>query len=524
MEPQQSSTPKFWVSVLPVLFLMMILVFNITIYKDSAAFGPNQIGLLFAAMVAMGIGVLVYKQQYGVIEKQIIHSISLSMQAMLILLLVGSLVGVWILSGVVPFMIYYGLKIINPDIFLPVACIICCIVSVSTGSSWSTSGTVGIALMGIGHTLGVPAGMTAGAIISGAYFGDKISPLSDTTNLAPAMAGTDLFTHIRHMMYTTIPSIILAIIGFTCLGFFFQTNTVDPVKVKEVLDGISANFNLNPLLMIVPIAVIAMIIKKVPAFPALLISILISILFAIIFQQELISKFLKSIHQEWSLSGVYQVVVTVCCKGFGSEYGSSFIFKTNLAMVEKIKEIKDGIPIYEQISIIDKLFNRGGMASMLNTIWLILTAMIFGGTMEGTRMLHKIAEGIMKLVRGVGTLIGATLLSCIFMNVVACDQYLAIVIPGRMFRKSYQVFALQPKNLSRALEDSGTVTSVLIPWNSCAAYNSGVLGVATLTYLPYCFFNLLSPLISGFCAAFDITIIRMTPEEQKQAELETAKS
>jgi len=487
--------PSLLISLIPIVFLISLLGFNIAVYQDYAAFGPNQVSLLLTGFLAMSIGMLVYKQSFAQIEKQIIASIGLSMQAILILILVGALIGLWILSGVVPLMIYYGLKMINPTVFLPVACIVCCIVSVSTGSSWSTTGTIGIALVGIGRTLGIPDGMVAGAIISGAYFGDKISPLSDTTNLAPAMAGTDLFTHVRHLMYTTVPSITIAITGFFILGFFFQGQTTDLGTVQTVLDTMSTQFNLNPILFLVPILVIVMIVKKMPAIPALIISILISALFAVIFQQDLITRFLAARKEPWSWAGVYEVVMMAACRGFGPDNASWFTFASGS-------------------EIIDKLFNRGGMFGMLNTVWLILMAMVFGGTMEGTGMLQKIALSIMKFVHGVGTLIGATLASCIFVNIVACDQYLAIVVPGRMFRNSYPAMGLHPKNLSRALEDAGTVTSVLIPWNSCGAYNSSVLNISTLTYLPFCFFNLCSPIISGFYAGFDITIARLSNGEQ----------
>lgn len=493
--PAPAPTPNLLSSLLPVLLLISLLIANITLFGGDAALGPNQFVLLVAGMAAMAIGVWTYKQPYKKIESQIVTSISLSLQAVLILILVGALIGLWILSGVVPTMIYYGLKLINPTIFLPVACIICCIVSISTGSSWSTSGTVGIALIGIGKALGIPDGMIAGAIISGAYFGDKLSPLSDTTNLAPAMAGTDLFTHVRHMMYTTIPAITIAITGFFILGIWYHGGASSSTNVDQVLQVMQSNFNITPWLFLVPIIVIAMIVKKMPAIPAMLLAILISILAAVIFQQDLMAKFLATHDKPFTSRGVFEIVVMAASKGFGSN--SAYSFQTEL-------------------STINELFNRGGMFGMMNTVWLILMAMIFGGTMEGTGMLQKIAFSIMRLVRNTGTLIGATLASAIFVNIVACDQYLAILLPGRMYRTAFLKFGLHPKNLSRALEDAGTVTSVLIPWNSCAAYNSGVLGVDTLTYLPYCFFNLSSPLISGFCAGFNITITKMTPEEIEQ--------
>ena len=487
--------PSIWLSIIPILVLIPILAFNIYIYKDNATFGPNQVALLMAGIVAAVIGILVLKQDYHLIEKQIIKSIGMSMQAILILLLVGVLIGIWILSGIVPVMIYYGLKLINPTIFLPLACIVCCVASLATGSSWSTTGTVGIALIGIGKALGIDDGMVAGAIISGAYFGDKLSPLSDTTNLAPAMAGTDLFTHIRHMLYTTIPSITLAIVGFFVLGMFVQQNTNSPENIKEILLAMEKNFNLNFILLIVPVLVIVMIAKKIPAIPALIIAILLGIISIFIFQQNYIFARAEVKPNGFceTFKYLYELIVTTSYNGFSFKSGND---------------------------LIDSLFNRGGMGKMLNTVWLIVMAMIFGGTMEGTGMLQKLASSIMKLVHGAGSLIGMTLASCIFVNIISCDQYLSIVLPGRMFRKAYEIFGLHPKNLSRALEDAGTVTSVLIPWNTCAAYNSGVLNVSTLTYLPYCFFNLLSPVISGFCAGFNITIEKLKESDKKNENIE----
>ncbi|MDH3493426.1 MAG: Na+/H+ antiporter NhaC, partial [Acidobacteriota bacterium] len=413
------------------------------------------------------------------IESRIIRSVGAAIQASIILLIVGALIGTWIIGGVVPTMIYYGLQLINPAVFLPVACIVCAIVALATGSSWSTTGTVGIALIGIGQTLGIPLGMVAGAIISGAYFGDKMSPLSDTTNLASAMAETDVFTHIRHMMYTTGPAIILAVIGFSILSIFYGGRSVNQEDIDVVLNVIDTKFNIGIHLFLVPLAILFMVYMRVPALPALFIGAVLGAVFALIFQYELIASMAAD---GASVRSFYQTVVTTAYDGFVIESDNK---------------------------LIDELFNRGGMKGMLSTVWLILMAMTFSGAMEGTGMLQKIASSILKLVHNVGSLIGATLVSCFVMNVTAGDQYLAILVPGRMFKNAYDKYRLHPKNLSRALEDSGTVTSVLVPWNSGGAYNAGVLGVATLTYLPYCFFNILSPLVSAFLAGFDLTIERL---------------
>ena len=488
LDQDKSKEPSLLVSLIPVVVLMALLIINILVYKDAGIDGSNQLALLFAGALAAFIGIVLYKIKYKKIEEQIIKSIGVAMQASIILLIVGALIGMWIISGIVPTMIYYGLLLINPTVFLPVSCIVCAIVALATGSSWSTTGTVGIALIGIGQTLGIPLGMVAGAIISGAYFGDKMSPLSDTTNLAPAMAGTDVFTHIRHMMYTSGPSIVLAVIGFTVLGLFYGGGSVNPEDINTVLNVIDDKFNIGLHLFLVPIAVLFMVYMRVPALPALLIGTILGGLFALIFQADLIASVAGDVK---GAKGYYQTIVTTAYGGFVMESDNELI--------------KD-------------LFTRGGMASMLNTVWLILMAMVFGGAMEGTGMLQKIASSILKLVRGTGSLIGATLGSCIFMNMTACDQYLAIVVPGRMYKSAYEDYGLKPKNLSRALEDSGTVTSVLVPWNSGGAYNSATLGVATLTYLPFCFFNLLSPLVSAFLAGFDLTIERIEKEKNNTAE------
>lgn len=485
---EENRRPHFWVSMIPVVVLLALLICNIKVFKDDTISGSNQLALLFSAFIAVALGVFVYKKKYVAIEQQIIQSITMSLQACLILFIVGAIIGIWILSGVVPAMIYYGLKILNPTIFLPAACFICMIVSSATGSSWSTSGTVGIALMGIGKTLGIPDGMTAGAILSGAYFGDKMSPLSDTTNLAPAMAGTDVFTHVRHMMYTTIPSILLALVGFSILGIFSSNTGQIGTNVAEFLSVMEKTFSINIWLFIVPIVVIALVLKKMPAVPALLIGFFLGVVFALLFQKDLLIKIVGS---ECTIASVYEQIMRVAYNGFKIDSGNA---------------------------IVNDLFNRGGMSSMLKTVWLIFMAMTFGGAMEGTGMLQVIAEKILGLVRGAGSLIGATLASCLTMNMIACDQYIAIVLPGRMFKTAYDHYKLHPKNLSRALEDSGTITSVLIPWNSCGAYHSGVLGVSTLTYLPFCFFNIINPLIAAFYAGFGISIERIQNETEKTVE------
>ena len=480
--PSEHQEPSIILCIIPIGILIALMVFNVLLFKDNATFGPNQIALGLAALVAGLIGTLVLKIPYRFLEGQVIKSIGMALQAVLILFVVGSLISIWIMSGIVPLMIYYGLDIINPNVFLFVSCIVSCIVSLCTGSSWSTSGTIGIALIAIGQTFNVPVGMVAGAVISGAYFGDKMSPLSDTTNLAPAMAGTDLFTHIRHMVYSSGPAIGLALIGFLLLGFFYQGDSLSGDAIAEVQSVIQANFNLNLLLLVVPLLVVTMVALRVPALPALVFGVLLGCLAALIFQGNLMTTMLDG---RLTLGGAYGLLVEVAADGFSIETGNE---------------------------VIDSLFSRGGMSSMLNTVWLILTAMLFGGMLEACGMLQKLANTILAGAHGAGSLVGATVATCLFMNATASDQYIAIVVPARMFRSAYLKYGLHPKNLSRAVEDAGTVTSVLIPWNSGGAFHSGVLGVPTLSYLPFCFFNILSPLVSIFLGAMNLTITRISLE------------
>jgi NhaC family Na+:H+ antiporter len=458
--------PSLVVALIPVIFLVFLLSFNVYVFKDDSSYGPNQLALLMAAVISALIGVFHLKHNYAEIEKKAIDSIGVSLQALLILLVVGALIGVWILNGVVPTMIYYGIKLIHPSVFLPISLIICSIVSLATGSSWSTVGTVGIAFIGIGQTLGIPEEMVAGAIVSGSYFGDKMSPLSDTTNLAPAMAGADLFEHIRHMVYTSGPAIVISLIIFIILGFFYTGDAMNEDKINEVLSLMDKNFNISLWLFTLPLLVFVMVKKKIPALPALLAGTIIGSIYALIFQQELLVQLCGG---EFSLTKSYEVIIKTAFGGFESTTGHKMV---------------------------DKLFSRGGMSGMLNTVWLILMAMIFGGMLEVTGMLGRIAETILKGVRGLTSLVASTVGTSIFLNLTTSDQYISIVVTGRMFKGAYKDYGLKPKNLSRAVEDGATVTSVLVPWNTCGAYFSSVLGVATMAYLPFAFFNLLSPIIS----------------------------
>ena len=461
----QKRVSLIW-ALTPIIILIFLLGTNVYLYGDDSLGGANQLALLFAGAIACIIGT-----KNGYSWKKIINSISKSISttspAIIILLLIGSLAGTWLISGIVPAMIYYGLQILNPKIFLFASCIICAIVSIATGSSWSTIATIGIALLGIGNALGISEGLIGGAIISGAYFGDKMSPLSDTTNLAPAMVGADLFTHIRHMMYTNIPTFVITIVIFLILGFNIPENNIQ--NTEEILFAIQNKFNITPWLFLVPAIVILIIIKKTPAIPALLIGTLLGGFFAIIFQPQIILE-ISNVENNFSKASYIAI----------------------------INSMSDKISISSNNDLISNLLSSKGMFGMLNTIWLIICAMIFGSTMEATGSLHRISDSIIKYAKNTGSVIATTACTCLFFNITASDQYLSIVVTGRMYRDSFKKKGLAPENLSRTLEDSGTVTSVLIPWNTCGATQSAVLGIATFSYLPYCFFNLISPFMTIF--------------------------
>lgn len=473
---KEKRDPSIVKAIIPIIFLMLILALNVTMFGDNASYGPNQMGLILAAslcaFLALGLG-----YRWNDILDGMVKSISSAMGAILILLMIGSLSGTWMLSGIVPAMIYYGLDILNPTFFLVAACIVSAIVSLATGSSWSTTATIGIALIGIGDAFGMDRGLVAGAIISGAYFGDKMSPLSDTTNLAPAMAGTDLFTHIRYMTYTTGPSIIITLIIFLIWGFTLK-GSASLGLVEETRALISTKFYMTPILFLVPAAVIFFIVKKIPALPAIFFGTILGGIFAFIFQPDIIAE----VGGAFSANGGYKAVLTAMFTEISFETGNATV---------------------------DDLLSASGMEGMLSTVWLILCAMIFGGVMEMCGMLRVLANAIIKLAKSTGSLIAATAGTCLIFNVTASDQYIAIVVPGRMFRSTFRDRNLAPENLSRTLEDTGTVTSVLIPWNTCGAYQSGVLGVATGEYFMYCFFNILSPLMTLFFGIFNIKIRKL---------------
>jgi len=469
---------------IPLWQIFMVLAFMVALlmYTIVVVDGYIHIALVisgaFAAIVAIANG---YKWSY--LEKGIINNITNSMQALLILLTVGMLIGTWIAGGIIQTMIYYGLMILNPNIFLVATVLICCVVSLSTGSAWTTAGTVGIALIGIGTALDISLPMTAGAIISGAYFGDKMSPLSDSTNLAAAMAGANLFDHVKHMVYTVVPSLTISLIIFGILSMGHSSSNVDMSDVTILMNGLKDNFYISPILLLPPLFVILMVVFKIPAMPGLFAGALLGVLFAVIFQG----------------GNLGELIGITMYDGYVSTTGIEFL---------------------------DELLTRGGLSSMFYSSVLVLCAMVIGGVLDASDMLKTICEKLLRFSKSTGSLVLIVLATCICCNIIAADQYVAIVLPGRMFKQEFEDRRLKNKNLSRCLEDAGTVTSALVPWTTCGAYMSSTLGVATIAYLPYSFLNLLNPFISMFYGFTGITMEKMTEEEYqailKQRELDAA--
>jgi len=453
------------------------------VYGDDALSGSNQFILLLGAAVAAIVGFKI-KTTYKSMIKKVADNLQSVTGALLILLFVGALAGTWLVSGIIPAMIYFGLQILHPSFFLPACIVICAIISLATGSSWTTSATVGIALIGIGKVLGVPVGMVAGAVISGAYFGDKLSPLSDTTNLAPAMAGGELFSHIRYMTITTVPSIIITLIVFLIISF--TQTTSGTTDIESLMIAIKAKFNIHLGLFLVPVVVILLIVRKAPPLIALLIGTLLGGLFALLFQKNILMEVAQA---------------------------------DSFSLISAYKGIMDAITVSTEITtsnpLLNDLFSSGGMEGMLGTIWLIICAMVFGGVMDAIGALARISNALLEWAQTTFQLFASTVASCLAINLTASDQYLSIVIPGKMFAKAYKKRGLAPENLSRTLEDSGTVTSVLIPWNTCGAYQSGVLGVGVGEYFIYAIFNWLSPFMTLFFALFKIKIAERTKKPLK---------
>lgn len=472
---KSTNQPSFFDAMIPLLFLVLLLAASVALYGADSSYGPNQIVLLLATGVACLIGIKNgYKWQQ--LEEAMIHGISVSMGAIFILLAVGSLIGTWLLAGTVPTLIYYGLQILNPDWFYAAACLLSAIVAMSIGSSWTTAATVGVALMGIATGIGMSPAIAAGAVVSGAYFGDKVSPLSETTNLAPAVAGSDLFDHIRHMLWTTVPSFVIALILFTILGFTEEASA-ESVSIGNVQEIISNTYDVSLIHLLPLVVLVVMAIKKVPAFPAIFIGALIGAVWGYVFQPDLLAK----------VAG-----------------GDDFIQK--IAVVWKA--MFDGFSIVTGDDNMDKLLSGGGMSSMLNTTWLIMTALMFGAVMEKLGLLAVFVRSILSAAKSSGSLITATIGTAFGINVVTADQYMSLVMTGRMYREEYERRGLANVNLSRALEDGGTITSPLIPWNTCGAYMAGVLLVSPLEYWQFAFFNLINPMLAILFAYLGIKVLK----------------
>ena len=470
--------PSPFISFLPIALLMGLLYFTISNFGSDSLSGGSQISLLLTSAFCVFLGMAFYRTPWKDFEHAIVNNISGVSTALIILLIIGALSGIWMISGVVPTLIYYGIKIIHPDFFLASSCIICILVSVMTGSSWTTIATIGIALMGIGKAQGFDEGIIAGAIISGAYFGDKISPLSETTILASSVTETPLFTHIRYMMITTIPSIVITLILFCILGF--TSADYNPEQMATFSAGLAARFNITPWLLIVPIITGILIARKVPSIITLTISTLLAAIAALIFQPEILSELADN-------GNAMKGLMTAC-------YGS-----TNLATPSE--------------SLTELVATRG-MAGMINTVWLILCAMCFGGAMTAGGMLGSITSVFVRFVRNRLTLVSSTVFSGLFLNVATADQYISIILTGSMFGNVYKKEGYESRLLSRSTEDAVTVTSVLIPWNSCGMTQATVLNVPTLVYLPYCFFNIISPMMSILVAAIGYKIFKIKPTAQ----------
>ena len=462
---REKRDPYFWEALISILGLVFFISLAIVRYETDAHV-PILLGVLIAAIIGLRAG-FTWKE----VETGMLNGITNSLQALVILAIIGILIGVWILSGVVPTMLYYGLKILHPKIFLPATLIICSITSLATGTSWGTSGTIGIALIGIGAGLGFPLPVVAGAVLSGAYFGDKMSPLSDTTNMAPAMVGTDLYTHIKHMSYTTGVSYGLTLVIEFVLSFVYGGGEAELDSVNQILTGIDAQFSINPLLLLPPIIVMALAIRKMPAVPGIVIGILAAGALGAIFQGN----------------------------SFGSLLSAAY----------------GGYVSNSGVAAVDNLLTKGGFESMMYTVSLVICAMMYGGIMEKTNQLRVVVSVILKKAESTGSLITATVLTAIGSNLILCDQYMSIVMTGKMYAQSYTDKGLHPKNLSRAVEDSATVTANLVPWNSGGAYQAATLGVPTIAYLPFNFFCWLTPIVSMLYGWLNITIAPLDEEIEK---------
>jgi len=477
-------SPTLFDALIPIAALVLMLAISVYLFGSDSSSGPNQIVLTMAAAVASIVAIR-NGHKWVDLQRAIIAGISTAMIAILILLSVGALIGTWLMAGTVPSLIYYGMQMLSPQWFFAAACLICAIAALATGSSWTVAGTLGVALIGVSMGLGLSPAIAAGAIVSGAYFGDKMSPLSDTTNLAPAVVGTDIFTHIRHMVWTTGPSFTVALVLFALIGLGTDPQADSPALAQLMLT-LDQSFNISAVALLPLAVVFYMAYKKIPPLPTILFGALLGGVLAVILQPEAVLRFADSPELSRGMA---------MTKGVWLALSDGYVSTTGVAEV-------------------DNLLTRGGMSSMLVTIWLIMTALAFGAVLEHAGMLQRLVDGALKRAKSTGSLITTVVLSCIGINIVAADQYIAIVLPGKMYRAEFARRRLEPKNLSRIIEDAGTLTSPLVPWNTCGAYMAATLGVTTLAYLPFAFFNLINPLVSIIYGFTGFTIVKMDEADE----------
>ena len=477
--------PGLLLSLVPVLTLIALLMIGVSIFGDELTSGPSQIALFGAAVLTCLIGLYALKVPWSIFEDRVGSNLKSTSAAVIILLSIGALTATWMLSGIVPTMIWYGLKLIHPRVFIVLSFLLCAFVSLLAGSSWTTVGTIGVALFGAGSFIGIPAGWLAGAIISGAYLGDKVSPLSDTTNLSASIAGVNLYTHVRYTLLTTFPALVICLLVYGIVGF--TTPVSSGVEINEQLGALKQTFHISPWYLLVPVLTIVMIVMKVPALVTLFLSALAGGILAYFAQPQIIDQ-----------------IVGPDVEGFRRFFGSL------MKMMSSSVSIDAGDPL------ITRLASTNGMSGMVNTVWIIIAVMLFGGCLSACGMVERITQAIIARVRRTGGLVAATVLSCIFCNLTLSDQFMAILLPGSMFRDTYKRFGLAPEVLSRTLEDSATVSSVLVPWNTCAVVQSSVLGVATLAYFPFAIFCFVTPVIAIIYAAFHIKIHKLPQHETAQ--------
>ena len=483
MSNKNIKNPSPLISLIPLSVLVILLALTIKLFGADAIAGGSQLSLLTASAVCTAMSILIYGRKWMDLEESILKNMRSATPALIILLLIGAIAGTWMASGIIPSLIYYGLKILHPSIFLPASCIICAIISLLTGSSWTTIATIGVALMGIGRALGFDDGWIAGAIISGAYFGDKISVMSDTTVLASSTTEVPLFTHIKYMLITTIPSLLISILVFTIAGL--SASTTSSADMMAIEEGLQSTFNISPWLLIVPILTGILIAKRLPAIVTLFASAFMAAIAMVIAQPELILQ-IANVENNSALSSLKAIIIA----------------STTNNSIETGNEL------------LNNLVTTRGMGGMMGTIWLIICAMCFGGVMYGSGMLSAITQIFLRVARRTVSVVSSTVGSGLFFNLVTGDQYISIILTGNLFRKLYDERDLEHRLLSRSIEDSATITSVLIPWNSCGMTQSTVLGVATLTYMPYCVFNIISPLMSIFMATIGYKIYKRSDNAQ----------